>query len=187
MMIPVVCSIIVGYIFYGLGVFDRYHGSFQFVMSAIVASVFYYLLVYLRVRDAWLGLILLTFATLLTTESTRPSYILRDIFYVAAIGSAVFIYHTEFSQYAGHNRAFPAIILGGLYGILSVIASEIHLWFIRTFAMEDTGGTLVGLAATTAFFGLLIGVAVGAGITLADELLGRTKRSSSFPRAGSVT
>jgi hypothetical protein len=113
--------------------------------------------------------------TFLTTESTRPAFILRDIFYIGAVGASVFIYFNYFKQGAQSNYAYSAVTLGGIYGVVYIIASEIHLGIIRGLGMENTGGDFVGLAATGAFFGVLIGFAVGAGITIAQLLFGQIK------------
>jgi hypothetical protein len=169
-LVPIGCSVALGFVFYQDGVFNRYHGSFQFVWSAVVASVFYYLLLFLRLRDAYLGLLCLLLLTFVTTRSTDPAFILRDILYTAAIGASVFIYFRYFRQSAKLNSMYPAVTLGGIYGAVYVIASEIHLGIIHGLGMMDTGGTIVGIAATTAFFGLSIGFAVGGGIALADKL-----------------
>jgi hypothetical protein len=170
-LVPIICSIVVGYIFYQDGVFNRSHGSFQFLWSAVVASVFYYLLVYLRPRDAYLGLLILFLLTLVTTESTRPAYILRDIFYVAAIGASVFIYFRYFRKGADINYAYSGVILAGIYGLVYGVATVMLLAVQQAFAMESTGGVIdMNMISTTAGFGLWIGFAVGAGITLADKL-----------------
>ncbi len=169
-LVPICCSIVLGFIFFGDGVFNRYHGAFQFVWSAVVASVFYYLLLYLRSRDAYLGFLLLLMATFLTTRSTSPEIVLRDIFYIGAIGVSVLVYFKYFRHAAKLNPLYTAVALGGIYGVLYIIASEIHMGIIRSFAMENTGGNVVSVATTTAFFGLSIGFAVGGGITLADRI-----------------
>lgn len=170
-LVPIVCSVVVGYIFFQDGVFDRYRGSFQFLWSAVVASIFYYLLVYVRPRDAFLGLLILMLLTFVTTQSSRPSFILRDIFYVGTIGVSVFVYFKYFRKAAAMNYAYSAIILAGVYGIAYGIAVDTHLAVLQAFAMEQTGGTLHTIAFNTAGFGLWIGFAVGAGITLADRIL----------------
>jgi hypothetical protein len=165
-----------GFLFYQDGVFDRTHGSFQFLWSAVVASVFYYLLIFLRPRDAYLGFLLLLILTFVTTQSTRPAFILRDIFYVGAVGVSILIYFKYFKQGAHLNYGYSAVTLAGIYGMVYIIASEIHLTIIRGLHLEDTGGNFVGIAATTAFFGTLIGFAVGAGITIAHTLFGQMKK-----------
>ncbi len=171
-LVPIICSVVVGFLFFQDGVFNRLHGSFQFLWSAVVASVFYYLLVYLRARDAYLGLLILFLLTLVTTGSTRPAYILRDIFYVAAIGTSVFIYFRYFRKGADINYAYSGVILAGIYGLVYGVAAVILLAVEQAFAMENTGGAMdMKMISTTAGFGLWIGFAVGAGITLADRLL----------------
>jgi hypothetical protein len=143
----------------------------------VVASVFYYLLVFVRPRDASAGFLVLLMATFVTTGSTRVAFILRDIFYAGAIGAAIMIYFRYFKQGAHLHYAYSAVTLAGIYGMVYVIAGEIHLAIIRTFILEDTGGDIVRVAENTAFFGLLIGFAVGAGITLADRLFGNVRNA----------
>ena len=171
-LVPIICSIVVGYIFYQDEIFDRHYGSFQFVWSAVVASIFYYLLAYLRLRDALLGLLVLFLLTLVTTASTRPAYILRDIFYVAAIGASVFVYFTYFKSGASSNYGYTAVVLAGLYGLIYAVASVILLGVDQAIALEGIAGRMMTTTIhTTAGFGLLIGFAVGAGITIGDRLL----------------
>jgi len=167
---PIFCSIVVGFVFYQWDVFNRYYTAFQFVWSGVVASMFYYLLIFLRPRDALLGFILLLFFTFLTTGSTRVAFILRDIFYSGGIGLSIFIYFKYFRPVAPPMYAYPAFMLAGIYGVVYIIASEIHLGILRAFLMEETGGTFLGVATSIAFFGVSIGFAVGCGIGLNEKL-----------------
>jgi hypothetical protein len=169
-ILPVLCSIIIGFVIYQFRVFDRQFGAFQFVWTSIVGSVFYYLLVNLRSRDAFAGFLLLLMLTFLTTSSTRLAYILRDIFYVAAIGASIFVYFKYFSQIPIGNYAYPPFMLAGIYAVFYMIASEIHFGILSAFGMEGTGGTVIGLASTTSYFGVLIGFAIGTGIALNPKL-----------------
>jgi hypothetical protein len=162
---------LLGFLFNQEHIFDRHYSAFQFVWTAVVASVFYHLLVYTRARDAYLGLIILFGLTLLTTGSTRPAFILRDIFYIGGIGLSVFVYFNYFREQHPHTYGYPAFMLGGIYGCVFVATSELHLGIIRLFAMEDTGGTVASIASVCAYVGLLIGFAVGAGIALNEGLM----------------
>jgi hypothetical protein len=170
-IVPIVCSIVVGFIFFQESIFDRHNGVFQFLWSGVVASVFYYLLVFVRPRDTAVGFVVLLFLTFLTTESTRPALILRDIFYIGAIGVSVYLFFKHLRQDSPFHCAHSAFLLAGIYGIVYVIASEIHLGIVRSLLMEDTGGN-PRLAFNTAFFGLLIGFAVGLGIALNEKFFG---------------
>ncbi len=174
-VVVILCTVAVGFVFYQDNVFNRHYGAFQFVWSGVVASVFYYLLVYVRPRDAGLGFIILLLLTFLTTESTRPAFILRDIFYVGGIGVSIFVYFKYFRKNLPLNYARSSFLLAGIYGIVSIITSEIHLGILRSLAMEDTGGNVVSLASATAFFGVLIGFAVGSGIALNERFFGAAR------------
>lgn len=174
---PIICSIAVGYLFEQGNVFNRHYGAFQFLWSAVVATMFYYLLVFLRLRDALLGLILLLFLTFLTTESTRPAFILRDIFYIGGIGLSIYFYSKYSQRGSAGNDAYPPFLVAGIYAIVSIATSEIHLLVLQALAMETPPmGTMLGLASTSAFFGALIGFAVGCGILL-NERLWETKKA----------
>jgi hypothetical protein len=179
-LIPIGCSIVVGYIFYQDAIFSRYHSVFQFVWSAVVASLFYYLLVYVRLRDALLGLLVLFLLTIVTTGSTSVAYILRDIIYVAAIGASVFVYFRFFKKGADTNYAYSALTFAGIYGIIYSLAAIVLMALDNTLEIEGVSGARIANAIqATAGVGLWIGFAVGAGITLADKLLSpRTPKQS---------
>jgi hypothetical protein len=173
---PILCSIIVGFLLYGDHVFDRHYGAFQFVWSSIVGSVFYYLLAGGRLRDAFSGLVVLFILTFVTTQSTRPAFVLRDILYFGAIAGSIYIFFRYFRRYHVSHVLYIPFILAGIYGSIYVVTAEVHLAILHTFALENTGGTHLSIAETTAFFGLLIGFSVGAGIEVNERLFARPEK-----------
>ena len=182
-ILPVFCSVLVGFIFSQDHVFDPHYSAFQFLWNAVVASMFYYLLIFARSRDAVLGFTILFFVTFLTTGSTRLAFILRDTFYIGAIGLTIFIYFKYFRHHDIQNWTYPAFVLAGLYGVIYVAASELQLGIIRNLAMEHTGGDVISLASTSAYFGVLIGFAVGMGIALNEKLADLKKGQESIAAA----
>jgi hypothetical protein len=176
---PIVCSIGVGFLFGTISVFDRHAGGFQFFWSAVVASVFYYLLIMTSARTAYLGLLVLQIATFVTTQSSSIAFILRDLFYVAGIAMAVFAYVKYSKRNVGPSLFYPAITFAGLYAVSYIVTSEIHLGIIRGLGLHDTGGSFSSLAMICAFYGVTIGFAVGAGISLADRLFGSSQPQTS--------
>jgi len=171
-LVPIGCSIVIGIVFSQEYVFTRHSPAFQFLWSGTVASMFYYLLIYTRSSDALLGLILLLFLTFVTTGSTRIVYILRDIFYIGGIGASVFIYFMYFRQHSPENYAHPPFMLAGIYAICFIVTSEVNLAIIRNFIMENMIGSPVSLASSSAYFGTLIGFAVGSGISINEKYFG---------------
>ncbi len=170
--IPVACSVVTGYLFYQEGIFTPAHSAFQFVWSAVVASAFYNLLVSVRRRDAFIGLFVLFCLTLLTTRSTHIVYIIRDIFYVGAIGASMLLYVDYFKRSAEIHPLYPAVTISGIYALLYILVFEIHLAIVQGLGVQERAGA-VSVASSSAMYGVLIGFAVGAGITIAERLFGR--------------
>lgn len=170
--VPVLCSIVLGYIFFGQGVFNRLHTTFQFVITPVVASVFYFLLVIGSQRNAYAGLIVLFFLTLLTTQSTTAIYIIRDAFYVAAIAIAVLVYFKYFKQAENINFLYTAITMAGLYAVTYILAQEVHGAILQASGVNTAREAAAGPPAFFAFYGVSIGFAVGSGFTLGDKVFG---------------
>jgi hypothetical protein len=173
---PIVCSIVLGYVLYQEHVFDRHYGAFQFVWTAIVASTFYYLLTGARLRDALAGLVGLFILTFFTTESTHAAFILRDIFYFAAIAGSVYVYFRYFRRHHVASLFYIPFMFAGIYGSLYVVSSEVHLAILSALNMETTGGNTLSIAEVTAFFGVLIGFPLGLGIEINERWLFRSDR-----------
>jgi hypothetical protein len=170
--VPVLCSIVLGYIFFGQEVFNRLHPTFQFVITPVIASVFYFLLVLGSQRNAYAGLIVLFFLTLLTTQSTTVIYILRDVFYVAAIATAVLAYFKHFKRADQINFLYAPITMAGLYAVIYILAQEFHVAVLQASGVDAAREAAASPPAFFAFFGVAIGFAVGGGIALGDKVFG---------------
>jgi hypothetical protein len=170
-IIPVIVSVIVGILLCGGEVFNRYSTASQFVYTPIIASVFYWLLVLSKPRDAYAGLFVLLVLQIILARSTTTILIFRDLFYVAEIAAAVLLYFKYFKQCAHINPFYTAVTLAGLYAAIYVTASQIHLAILRDANPQSTRETVYSMAAIASFYGSTIGFAVGAGITVADKML----------------
>jgi len=175
-IVPIACSIILGYAWYQGHVLDRHYGAFQFVWTAVVASTFFYLLSGTRLRDAMAGLVGLFILTFFTTQSTHIAFILRDIFYFTAIAGSVYIYFRYFRRHHSSNILYTPFLFAGIYASLYIVSAEVHLAIVRAFNIETTGGDVQSIAQVTAFFGVLIGFAVGAGIEINERWLFHSDR-----------
>ena len=177
--LPVLCSAIIGFLFYGNHIFYTEYPAFQFLWSAIVASVFYYLLVYLRPRDAYLGLIILLMLTFVTTQSTRAVYVLRDIFYVAAIGAAVLFFFHNITKRGQQFNCLNALTFSGTYAVATIIGGSLDLLIIRTMGLESFNESIATAASTSGFYGVTIGLAVGAGIAIGANIFPTAEEQSA--------
>ncbi len=170
-LIPVVCSILIGMLFFRMSVFVRTYSSFQYIANAVTASLFYNLLITVRRREAYLGLLILLFLTFAVTRSDTFQLITRDIFAVAAIAGTVALYVQYFRDRSRGNIFYPAIVMAGLYGILYIVASSLQLMLLWVTSTEVREMSIRMLAPSTAFWGVTIGFAVGAGIMIAEKLI----------------
>lgn len=171
-IIPVVCSIILGFILCGTDIFNQNYHTSQFIYTPIIASIFYFLLVLGKPKHAYVALFVMLVITAISSHSTIAPLILRDLLYVAAIGAAVLLYFKYFKQGPQSNYFYPAVTLAGLYSVIYVTTSEIH--FVTLWSLGYTPGykTAMSMATIPAFYGVTIGFAVGGGITIADKLFG---------------
>ena len=171
-IIPVVCSIILGFILCDMDIFNPNYHTSQFIHTPIIASVFYFLLVLGKPKYAWAGLFVLLVLTIFVVHSTTVILISRDLFYVAAIGAAVLFYFKFFKQGAHFNYLYPAVTLAGLYSAAYITTRVLHFVILRSLGYSDGHMTVLSVASTPAFYGATIGFAVGLGITISDKLLG---------------
>jgi hypothetical protein len=179
-IIPVILSIIVGILLCGGEVFNRHSTASQFLYTPIIASVFYWLLVLGKPRDAYAGLIVLLILQIILAHSTTM-LVLRDPFYVGETAAAVLLYFRYFKQDAHIKPFYAAITLAGLYGVIYVIVSQIHLAIIREASTRSIEVTAYSMATVASFYGSTIGFAIGGGITIADKMLADIESSLTDP------
>ena len=132
-------------------------------------SLFYNLLRDVRPRDAYAGFCVLAFLTVMTTRSAGSIFLLRDLFYVAAMGASVVLYARYYTQTAIAPTLTSAVTFAGLYGVTSVLATACDVIILKVFTVENTAVTFRQVASSASSFGLLIGFALGAGFDLAQR------------------
>ena len=166
---PVACSVVIGLIVAHGRVFHLHSTAFQFVANSIIAAVFYYLLVLSSRRNAYFGLVLLFVLAVLTTRSTRPALILRDLLAVGGIGLSMLLYHRYFRDLVDLKFFYPPILLAGIYGVVNLITSELNFQMVRMFSPAPLSASFMSVAGQSVFLGVLIGFAVGCGIALNER------------------
>lgn len=166
---PVVCSVVIGFVFFHARVFDRHHPAFQFIAISVIASIFYYLLILARPRDAFLGLAFLLVLQFIIARSTRPVFILRDLLFVGAIGLAILLYFRYFRRPRRPAHLYPPIVLAVFYGLAYLVAGEVNLLIISMFSTLSFRESYLTVASSTVPFGIAVGFAVGCGFALNDK------------------
>ncbi|MFZ1082428.1 MAG: hypothetical protein WAO19_10940 [Candidatus Kryptoniota bacterium] len=174
-LIPILCSVLVGFVFFPKDIFIPHMAAFQFVVTGIVASLFYNMMIFVESRRAYIGLLFLFMLQLALDGTLRPIIILRDIIYIGGIGIAIIIYVRYIKQNGRSRYFFSAVTLAGLYPLVYIVASEIQLLLVKTFSTDprvlaETEGPY--LLAPGTLLTVLIGFSVGVGITLSERFFG---------------
>ena len=165
-VIPIACSTAIGFLFYRWNVFNPHYPTFQFVESAALASIFYYSLTYLRLRNAFAALLVLFLLELLVTRSTRPMYVLRDLLHTGGIATAVILYYRQLRSNSGLKGQYFGLVLSGILGVCTIVAWSIQLFLVEFVFIKHQSIDLTRFISLAAFYGFLVGLGVGVGIVI---------------------
>ena len=169
-VIPAACSTFLGYLFVQSLVFERFHPAFQFLAGSIILALVINLLLRTTVRTTLIGLGLLFILKVFLAGSDSVHGILHDVFSVGAVGVSGFLYYFLSRRSQVDHFALPPFLLAGIYGTVYIIASEILFFLLRVLTTDGSGGTIFSLAEISAFYGVLIGFAVGAGFSMVHTM-----------------
>ena len=169
---PVICGLVLGYLFFSTEVFNIHSDKCQFLVVPLIASAFYFLLAFGESRNAFAGLIVLYFINSLLTSSTTAIFITRDVLYLVGLAVAVYGYFTHFRKSAQTNYLYAAVTMSGLCALTRIIASIIQLGIVRAAGFTTPTMTVVDLASYSAFHGTMYGFAIGLGIAISDTIFG---------------
>jgi hypothetical protein len=170
-ILPVICSSLIGFLFYRWRVFSPYSPAFQFVQVAAVASIFFYSLVYARTRNAYAVLLILFLLTLLITRSTRPMWILRDLVETGGIAAAVLLYARLVRTNSVLQHQYFGLMFSGIFGLCNTIAWSLQLFFVQYIFSKHQPVNLISFISMAASYGFLIGLGVGVGIVINRRVL----------------
>lgn len=166
--IATACSILVGFVFFRLRIFQVTSPAFQFVVFGFYASLLYAVVRATTLQKSAGAFVLLTVFHEIVFKSSSFYFILRDIVFLTALAIAVYVFHQYFFGRLGHFRQSRPLILGALVTLASVCATTV-LWMLHSVLQSSyiTGMSFAGsFNLLQGFEGFLIGLAVGIGIEL---------------------
>ncbi|MGB2867304.1 MAG: hypothetical protein WBD36_02540 [Bacteroidota bacterium] len=175
-VIATVCSILMGFVFFRFSVFQVTSPAFQFVLFGFYASFLYAVFRTSSFQQSVGTFLLLVVLHEIVMNSSTFYIVLRDVVFLTALASAVYIFHQYFFGRLGHFPQSRPLILGALFTLSSVLATTI-LWMIHSLLQSSfiVGRSYAGSAnLLQGFEGFLIGLAVGIGIEL--SILVKSKR-----------
>ncbi len=165
-LISSMCSILVGIVFYQEHVFVRTHYAFQFITVGLIGSVFFSILRFGNVRDAFAGLFALFIIQFLITRSSSAMFILRDIGFIVAVGTSIYLFFVSYFKKGKGGGILAPVIIGALLGACNLIVTFILL-LVGRHSLIDNFPALV----LNAVIGILIGLGIGTGILISDKVM----------------
>jgi uncharacterized membrane-anchored protein YitT (DUF2179 family) len=175
-ILPIVCSATIGFLFFRWSVLNIHYAAFEFVYVALVASVFFYSIVYVRLRNAYAVLLLLFLLTLLLTRSTRPMWVLRDFVDTCGIAGAVLLYERLHRKTSGLQHEYFGLVFSGILGVCSILAWSLQFFFVHYLFRAHQPINYWSLVTMAGFRGFFVGFGVGVGIVLNRRLFGEPRK-----------
>ena len=171
-ILPTAFSALIGFFFFHWFVLNIHYPTFQFVSVAVVASVFFYSIVYLGRRDSFAVLLILFVLVSLLSGSTRLMWVLRDFVDTCGIAAAVLLYARLHRKSPGLRHQYFGLVFSGILGVCSILAWSLQFFFVRVLFRDHQLIAFLDLVYTAGFRGFLVGFGVGAGIALNQKLFG---------------
>jgi hypothetical protein len=164
-------SILIGLLVSGIRIFNIYQLPFQYVASAIIASVFYAILQFSGRRDAFLVLVMLFVLGEGLERNFEIQNIIKNLLYIASAGITVYIYSEiimpkisglKFGKFLTFASLFT------LYGVLLYFVLFLVHRGERTLADAKKNGV------EYISFQFLVGLGIGLGLEIAQIVIGST-------------
>ena len=164
-MISLLCCMMIGFMRYGVSIFNVYDHRFAIIAFGFIGSMFFFALVKLEIRHALFILFVLFFAnSILLTKSFQHKYLYGDLLSVGTLAAAIYLFYCFVYLRSRLTNIFSPLILGVLVGLTAfgerIIYSLLFrrpVWF--TFDFSSILAILHGTAVEF-FVGLGIGVGI---------------------------
>jgi hypothetical protein len=158
-------SLLIGLAISGTRIFNIHQVVFQYIGSAIIASVFYSMLTFSSRRNAFLILAMLFILFEAIERNFEFFYLLRNVLYFADIAAAVFIYSEFILPKIKELKFGKFLAFTSLYASFGAI-----LGFILTLIHKNdtTFAEVVRRGYEDISFQFLIGLGIGLGLEIAQ-------------------
>jgi len=170
-ILPTVCSTAIGFVFFRTSALNIHLPTFEFVHVAVVASVFFYSIVYLGKRNASAVFLLLFLLTLLLTRSTRLMWVVRDFVDTCGIAAAVLLYERIVRESSGRRREYFGFLFSGILGVCCILAWSLQFVFVQYLYRAHEPMKYLSLVYMAGFLGFFVGLGIGIGIMLNRKLI----------------
>jgi hypothetical protein len=158
-LVTSLCCIAFGMIFYKGSVFTWTHYAFQFVSVGIAGSLFYHTLRLSTVKTALLVLAGLVFIEIAYDRSTNFWWVLRDILFGISLGSAIYLFYSNYYAQGKVRGVMIPVALGALLASTNLVVT-IALLVLNGLPILPSYPTVL----LNVMLGFLVGFGIGVGI-----------------------
>jgi len=163
-----------GFLFYQIDILNTSFDSFQFVALGLPGGVIFATLRYVGVKQSILYAGVIFLIELIIAQSTITMVIVRELFLLASLWAAVYIYKVEFIPRSVKLREFRGFGLGVILMLTNIVAvaliAAFHLLLSGSFVAEFTSDMMPQIK-----IGMLLGTGLGLGFELGDRLIKKTR------------
>jgi hypothetical protein len=159
----IICCILVGVIFFRSQIFSTKYPSFQFIAFGLIYSVFFSGLKYFKIRNAIYMYVLMFLLHEILFRFSKTSFVVRDIFFFLSIGVAVYLFCQYFESKLDKLKFGKFLTFASLFAIANLVATLLLALIFQSAHFMQQLFTNISL-------GLLIGVGLGIGFELADNI-----------------
>jgi hypothetical protein len=167
-VVPIVLTVILGVIFYGLTLFQPHYPGFQIIVGAVISSLFF-LTLRINRRDAFA--VLLVLFVIQMGLILRPPSLFRfgtSSLFIVAYASSVYIFYQAFYLKTVGLRYLHPLVLAAIYAIFSLLVSTILILAGKIYQSVEPIRLLYGIE-TNALNSFVIGLGTGLGIFVLDN------------------
>ncbi len=166
-LLPAVCGMLMGFIFFRGMIFQPHITLFQFVIVSVEASILFNILKDTNLKNSIAAAFVIFLVNSFITKSFFSwGYLLRDLLYILAVFFSVFLFFRVF--YISFKPYFYPFVFGILLLFLHFL---VDLTLMIIYAVPDFW-RLINIQVTIAS---LTGVGLGTGILINDVLIPRLK------------
>jgi hypothetical protein len=176
-VVPVILTVILGFIFYGLTLFQPHYPAFQIIVGSVISSIFFLTLRVSR-RDAFAVLFVLFIIEMGLV--LRPPTLFRfgaGTLFTVAYATSLYIFYQAFYLKTVGLRYLHPLVLAAIYALFSLLVSAILVLAGKIYQSVGPIGLLYGIE-TNALNSFVIGLGTGLGILLLDNGIIRKIRTT---------
>ena len=168
----IVCSIILGFLFFQSNVLQWSHYAFGFVVFGLIGSIAFGAFRMLSPSRGWATL-LLVFVLLEVLAKPGETYLfLRDVLFTMGMGTAIYVFHRLFYTRLANVWTARPLVLASLVAVSATIVTIVQNLLLVAF-YRPPAFDLLSAMSINLMIGFLVGIGLGVGFEIGAKINAR--------------